>query len=303
MMTGRRAFEGSNAADILGGVLRLEPGWEQLPPGLPNALRRVLERCLAKDPRRRQRDAGDIRLDLEAALLEEANASPSQTSFSRRIAGWIPWLLAGALGVAVLGLVLREATPSEIASRTRRFALDLPWQTMPNWGDFRVRISPQGAHLAYPGSDENRTTINLRPFDSLEAVTLVSPNALPWNLAFSPDGERLAFFIGNQLQTVSIHGGQPEPLFDFSEQGYFDNSLSWGSDRGILVARRNGLWRVSTSSGESQLVAAAEEGGPYRDPFSLGDKDHALVSIVRSLPQLRLLSKYPSLEPGLLTRR
>ena len=97
MVTGRRAFEGSNTADILGGVLRLEPGWELLPLGLPNELRRVLARCLTKDPRRRQRDAGDIRLDLEAALLEEANASPSETSLSQRIAGWIPWLLAGAL--------------------------------------------------------------------------------------------------------------------------------------------------------------------------------------------------------------
>ena len=52
--------------------------------------------------------------------------------------------------------------------RVRRFAIDLPWQNMTNWGDFRVRISPQGTHLASPGSDENRTTINLRPLDRLE---------------------------------------------------------------------------------------------------------------------------------------
>ena len=182
----------------------------------------------------------------------------------------------------MLGLVLREATPSEIVPRTRRFALDLPWQNMPNWGDFRVRISPQGTHLAYPGSDENRTTINLRPFDSLEAVTLVSPSSHAGKLAFSPDGERLAFFIGTQLKTVSIHGGQPEPLFDFSEERVFGNALSWDRERSILVAGSNGLTRVSTSSGEAQLVAAAEEVGFYRSPFSLGDEDHALVSIVRS---------------------
>ena len=280
MLSGQTAFPGRDVTDILAAVLRAEPEWSGLPGRLHPRLREVLERCLAKDPGRRQRDAGDIRLDLEVALLEEANASPSETSFSRRIAGWIPWLLAGALGVTVLGLVLREATPSETVPGTRRFSLDLPWQNMPNWVDFRVRISPQGTHLAYPGSDENRTTITLRPFDSLEAVTLVSPSAGSGKLAFSPDGERLAFFIGRQLQTVSIHGGQPELLFDFSEERVYGNGLSWGSDRSILAAGSSGLWRVSTSSGEAQLVAAAEE--PYRSPFSLGDGDHALVSIVRS---------------------
>lgn len=85
---------------------------------------------------------------------------------------------------------------------------------MPNWSDFRVRISPQGTHLAYPGSDENRTTIDLRTLDSLDAVAVVSPMADPWNLTFSPDGERLVFFIGTQLHTVSIFGGQPESLYD-----------------------------------------------------------------------------------------
>ena len=114
--------------------------------------------------------------------------------------------MTAVLGAVVLGFLLRDVTPSATPPSTRRFALDLPWKNMPNWGDFRARVSPQGTHLAYPGSDENRTTIYLRSFDSLEAITLVSPSADPLNLVFSPDGERLAFFTGLQLQTVSIRG-------------------------------------------------------------------------------------------------
>ena len=288
MVTGRRAFEGANATDILGAVLRLEPNWEVLPLELPSALRRILGRCLEKDPGRRQRDAGDIRLDLQAALFEETTASPGEASVSRRIAGWVPWFLAATLAMVVLGLVVRDATLSGTSHGIRRFALDLPWKTMSNWGDFRVRISPQGTHIAYPGSDENRTTIMLRPLDSLDAVTLIRAGADPWNLAFSPDGERLIFFSGSQLQTVSIRGGQPELLINLSDERLL-GSLDWGSDEIILLGGPDGLRRVQTSGGEAELVAEAREGEIYQHPFSLPGGDHALISISR-LPNLRRLA-------------
>jgi Tol biopolymer transport system component len=162
---------------------------------------------------------------------------------------------------------------------------------MPNWGDFRVRISPQGTHLAYPGSDENRTTINLRPLDSLGSITLVSPSADPWNLTFSPDGERLAFLTNRgRLQTVSIRGGQPEELFEFPD-GQFTSGLSWGSDESILIGREGGLIRVPTSGADSTFISATEETDSYESPFSLPDGDHALVSIVRrgEMPRLGVI--------------
>ena len=145
-----------------------------------------------------------------------------------------------------------------------------------------------GPHLAYPGSDENRTTINLRPFDSLEAVTLVSPTADPWNLVFSPDGERLAFFTGQQLQTVSIQGGEPEPLFETQDRTF---GLSWAATEASCWAGVDGMLRVPTSGGEAELVVAARDSEEYQDPFHLPDGDHALVSIVRppSVPRLAVV--------------
>ncbi len=180
---------------------------------------------------------------------------------------------------------------SQNTQSVRRFAIDIPWQNMPNWGDFRVRISPQGSQLAYPGSDENRTTINLRPLDSLESITLVSPSADPWSLTFAPDGERLAFFTnGRQLQTVSIRGGQPEELFEFTTEKFL-SGLSWGSDDSILVAGEGGLMRVQASGAGSEFISAAEETDSYQFPFFLPDGDHALVSIERrgEIPRLAVI--------------
>lgn len=282
MLTGRRAFDGVDVADTLGTVLKVEPDWATLPPESPATIRRLVTRCLVKDPRARQRDVGDILLDLEEASQKEA-ASPAPVV--RRVAAWVPWFLAAASGLAVVTFLVQGTNPSGVSHGTRRFTLDLPWQDMPNWGDFRVRVSPQGTHLAYPGSDENRTTINLRSLDSLATATLVGSRADPWNLAFSPDGERLAFLTGRRLQTVSAGGGQPEPV---AEIPFFVEGLSWGPDGSILAAGRGGLVRVPATGGAVEVVAAVKETEYYMSPFHLPNGTHALVSIVRAPNVFRL---------------
>ncbi len=77
---------------------------------------------------------------------------------------------------------------------------------------------------------------------------MVSPSADPWNLVFSPDGERLAFFIGLQLQTVSIRGGQPESLLDLR-----DSAVAY----------------VSDESGEFQVYLTPFPGPGSRIPVSI----------------------------------
>jgi len=183
--------------------------------------------------------------------------------------------------------------------RVRRFAIDLPWQNMTNWGDFQVRISPQGTHLAYPGSDENRTTINLRPLDRLDSTPLVRSRADPWEIAFSPDGERVAFFRNDrQLQTVSIRGGHPEAVFQLPETKAAAG-LSWASDDSILIGTRGGLIRVPASGAESEFISAAEDTAAYSSPHVLPNESHAFVSISRygQVPRLGVVD----LETGTTT--
>jgi serine/threonine-protein kinase len=67
-LTGQRAFKGDTVADTIAAVLEREPDWTALPPSTPAAIERMLRRCLEKDPRRRLRDAGEARLELDDAL-------------------------------------------------------------------------------------------------------------------------------------------------------------------------------------------------------------------------------------------
>jgi len=260
--------------DVINDPLKL-PGWLDtvvivlLAVGFPIAI--VLAWAFDLTPRGIEREADAQSVDVTSRL-------PGQ-----RLTLVIQALVLLAVGFLVLDQYLfasRELSSTD-TQRVRRFALDLPWQKMTNWGDFRVRISPQGTHLAYPGSDENRTTINLRPLDSLDSITLVSPSAGPWELAFSPDGERLAFIKNNrQLQTVSIRGGRPETIFELPN-GQSAAGLNWARDNSILVGTGGGVIKVSTSGADSEFISLSEDTVVYSSPYMLPNETHAFVSIVR----------------------
>jgi len=49
MLTGRKAFEGEDVADILSRVLQREPDWALLPPNVPPRIRELLLLCLEND--------------------------------------------------------------------------------------------------------------------------------------------------------------------------------------------------------------------------------------------------------------
>jgi len=68
MLTGERLFASETVPETLAGVIRAEIDLDRLPAGTPPALRRLLERCLERDPKRRLRDVGEARVLLEGAV-------------------------------------------------------------------------------------------------------------------------------------------------------------------------------------------------------------------------------------------
>ena len=100
MLTGRRAFCGETVSDTIAAILEREPDWTAMPAGTPPVVRRLLQRCLEKDARRRLRDIGDVRHWLEEAPSRDAGAGATDVSRQRSIA----WLLGGvALVLTIVG--------------------------------------------------------------------------------------------------------------------------------------------------------------------------------------------------------
>ena len=65
MLTGRQAFEGDDVSEILASVIKGTANLDLLPADIHPGVRRVIGRCLEKDVRKRFRDIGDVRNELE----------------------------------------------------------------------------------------------------------------------------------------------------------------------------------------------------------------------------------------------
>src|SRR5579864_3786027 len=112
LLTGERLFKGEDVSETLVSVLRDEPDLTKVPV----RARRLLRRCLEKDPKQRLRDIGDSR-----DLLESVQA-PKSAANSK----W-PWSVAGLLAIALAVAIWIILRPHEAELKPIvRLDLDLP---------------------------------------------------------------------------------------------------------------------------------------------------------------------------------
>ena len=130
MLTGRRTFDGDDISEVMAGVIKSEPEWDELPTELPPALRTYLRRCLQKDPRERIRDIGDVRLAMAGAFDVPApppGELPVTPVAIPQLQGWqrpLPLAVAGLALLAVGGVAMWGlARPAP--ERVVRFSLPL----------------------------------------------------------------------------------------------------------------------------------------------------------------------------------
>ena len=89
MLTGRIAFAGETVSDTIAAILDREPDWSRVPESTPATIHRLLQRCLQKDARRRLRDIGDARMEIDDAI------APSRRSHAVDSIAVLPFVNAG----------------------------------------------------------------------------------------------------------------------------------------------------------------------------------------------------------------
>lgn len=267
MLTGKQVFTGETVSDTLAAVIRGEPDWAALPGDTPPSLRRLLRRCLEKDPKQRLRDIGEARIALEEMLANPgAEAAEAPTAASAPTPAWrraLPWAAAGVLGAALLLSMWAPWQPATPPAPPVRLKIDAGadarfWLAQ---GPTAV-ISPDGAVLAFAAQPPaaQRRVVYVRRMDQLQATALPGTDGAR-NIFFSPDGQWIAFFADGKLKKVSVTGGAPITLCDAPD----DRGGAWGEDGSIIFAagNREGLSRVSAGGGSPEplttLVAAEVE--------------------------------------------
>ena len=259
MLTGHPVFSGDDPSGMLTSVLRDAPDWTALPPETPTAVRRLLERCLRKDPRERLPHIGMARMEIgEALAADDPNKHRSEgddadaagvAPANRDLRPWIfivALIVVGAL--AVFAVVMRDARPMS-PPRPLRVTILPPSGYEMFTGSPSLAMAPDGRTVAFVASRDGVRQLFLRRLDEFEAriVRASEGAASPF---FSSDGQRIAFFAGTKLLSVSVAPGSlPVAICDARDGA--QSPGHWAEDGTILFTPvfDKGLSRVSASGG------------------------------------------------------
>jgi serine/threonine-protein kinase len=291
MLSGRRAFDGDDVSEVMAAVLKLDPDWSLLPADVPNPVRRLLRRCLEKDPKKRLRDIGEGMVQLDEGL-SGATAAMSMSMSGIAVSG-LPSSLAAttperptslwrraAPALAVMALVALAAVAAAGWLRTtdvpaagivrfqHTFEPPLRIALTQNYTD--LSITRDGRAIAFTGVISQQPHVFLRPIDGLQATPLRG-GELGYGPFSSPDSEWIGFHDGGEpgrLKKVSIFGGPPIVLVKAQAPVA---GASWTSD-GFVVFGVNG----------SGLHVVGEGGGGT--PTQLTSPDTSLGEVLHASP-------------------
>jgi len=288
-LTGRIAFAGETVSDTIAAVLKSDPEWSALPRTTPHAIARLLRRCLEKDAKRRLRDIGDARLEMEEALAalrsgvrDDARALAADAPLWRRA---LPWGIAAAAAALALVTMLRAGSPRRAltpAASATHVAIPLPPEAPIDMGSNMeaIALSPDGRRIAYIEERNETWQLAVRSLDAFEHRSLTGTDNAD-NPFFSPDGEWLGYYSEGALKKIPVTGGAPVKLCEVPRAA---PGASWGPDGTIVFAGgwSGGLHRISASGGEAReftKLDAARGEVSHRWPQILPDGRHVLFTV------------------------
>jgi len=251
MLSGKRTFDGGEISDTLASILKGDPDWSALPADTPWGIRRVLRRCLEKDPRRRFHDIADVRLELEdphaPTVAMSSPAAQSKPRFRERVA----WALVAVSLVSLAGHLAYVALKPTAATEVLRFHVFPPPNTTLGSvaGLSNFAVSPDGTRLVFVVTDRaGKSQLWIRAFDSFDALPLTGTDDASFPF-WSPDARWVGFFASNKLRKIDTGGGSPQTICDIV--GDLPRGGTWGSGGDVLFSSSNParLYRVSDHGG------------------------------------------------------
>jgi len=258
MLTGQAAFAGDTVSDTIGAILHREPDLAALPAGLPPGVRTLLRRCLEKDVKKRKRDVGDARAEIDDALARSQPDPSSAVAAGPRSDArpWMAWVaaVAGVTAASVAWWPREPPWQNPLANATyTRFTNFIGAET-------DASISPDGRLVAFLSDQTGPFHVWLSQIGS-SSFTDLTPKA--GNLRINPAGNRNHGFTadGSQIWIMGYRDRRLQllPLFG---GGAFRTFL--GPDAANVTYAPDGsqLAYSAHSNGDPLFVSDTSGAGP-----------------------------------------
>ncbi len=306
MLTARPPFRGETTSDTIAAILEHEADWSLLPAVTPG-LRRLLLRCLDKDPKRRLRDIGDARLEiddvLETAVMPAAPAVVVPAIPASKPAPGIrrAWWAAGAAGLLTLTTATGwQLQRSEYLWRSPLEGAVVTRLTEPGAADHHAAISRDGKFVAFLSDRDGSWNAWVSQVGTGNTYNLTRGgvpelrNPATRTLGFDPDGTHVTLWRRvpdsagggkvNAAWAVPTLGGQLRPFLqdiaDISE-------LDWSPDRRLIVyhppSDGDPLFVTEPNRpGAPRQISVAPKG--LHNHFPLWSRDGRFIYFVHGLP-------------------
>jgi eukaryotic-like serine/threonine-protein kinase len=296
MLTGRQAFAGETVTDTLAAVLTKDPPLDQLPASTPPGIRRLVERCLQKDVRKRLQAIGDARIEIDESLAGKdsvpAAPPPEGEAHARSLKAsrWSAVVILGsaaAIVAVVLGyLWLTRPVPSPKVLGSTQITRDglqktSPYNIQSLWTDGSRLYFNEGANGSWGIAQVSALGGETLPFSTSITTPLLlsmAPNRSELLVQSVTSNE-----IWAPLWAVPILGGTPRRLADvragdgaFSPDGQHVVYIK-GSDIYQTNLDGTGSRKLATVSGVALYPRFSPDGSTLR--FTMIDSKTSSVSI------------------------
>jgi Tol biopolymer transport system component len=290
--TRQRPFDADSDIETMHQIITAQPtAVIEVNPDAPSELRKLIRRCLAKDPDKRYQSMKDLSLELFDLVEEFDQLSVSAASRSSGSGDAAPivsarsrWILPGAIALAGLALaaaVYFALRPRTAAAPAATGALNAKFTQLTDLGGLEDQpsLSPDGLYVAYaadPAPDVPRSDIFLLRVGGRNPINLTqgSPDndEMP---AFSPDGQWIAFRSGRGGGGIYLMGATGESVRRIADFGY---NPSWSPNgKQIVVSTEGGnnprgrtttaqLWIVDVQGGAKKKIFDGDAVQPQWSP-------------------------------------
>jgi serine/threonine protein kinase/Tol biopolymer transport system component len=228
MVTGTRAFPGTDPAETMASVVTKEPDFDRAPA----RVRRLLRKCLEKEPKNRLRDIADA-----WELVDEPLPVAAAQAKAKRRTAMLPWTLASALGTLVVVFLSfwpnsppRSRVTFQIQAPTGgRLPLDTP------------AVSNDG-RVAYTATDhEGVTHIYVFSIETGETRVLLGTEGGASHPVWSPADDALLFAARQRLKRLDLSNGSVRDLIGVGLPG----QTVWNPNDDIVARVEGKLFRIS----------------------------------------------------------